>query len=144
MSQATHGDTVKVHYTGTLKDGTVFDSSLNRQPLQFIIGQGQTIRGIEQAIVGMSPGECKTVEIAASEAYGPYLQEAVRQIDRYDLPAGLDPKVGRQLQGQHQDGRVLIATITHVSETMVVLDGNHPLAGEDLVFDIVLVEIVQT
>ena len=142
MTQAKHGDTIKVHYTGKLRDGTVFDSSLSREPLQFTVGQGQMIVGFEQAIVGMSPGESRAVDISASQAYGPYLQEAVRQIDRCDLPADLEPKVGQQLQGQHQDGRILMVTVTHVSETTVTLDGNHPLAGEDLIFDILLVEIV--
>ena len=142
MTQAKHGDTIKVHYTGKLRDGTVFDSSLSREPLQFTLGQGQMIVGFEQAIVGMSPGESRTVDIPAAQAYGPYLREAVRQIDRCDLPTDLEPKVGQQLQGQHQDGRILMATVTHVSETTVTLDGNHPLAGEDLIFDVLLVEIV--
>lgn len=142
MAKAKRGDTVKIHYTGILSDGRVFESSLNRQPLQFTIGQCQVIVGLEQAVVGMSPGEFKTVEIPALRAYGPHLQEAVRQVDRCDLPADVEPKVGQQLQGQHQDGRILMATVTDVSETTVTLDGNHPLAGEDLIFDILVLEII--
>jgi len=144
MAQAKHGDTVKVHYTGSLGDGTVFESSMNSAPFQFTIGHGQIIVGFEQAIVGMSPGDYKTVEIPASQAYGPYLEEAVRQIDLCDLPEDIKPEVGQCLRGQLEDGRTLIATITQVSEATVTLDGNHPLAGEDLVFDLMLVEIVQS
>jgi len=140
--QAKRGDSVIVHYTAALSDGTVFDSTLSRAPLQFTLGQGEVISGLEHAVLGMSPGDCKTLEIPASQAYGPYLPEAVTEMARGDLPEDLEPEVGRQLQGQHPDGRKLLATIVNVSEDRVTLDGNHPLAGEDLVLDVLLVSIL--
>jgi peptidylprolyl isomerase len=141
MPQAKQGDTVKVHYTGKLDDGTVFDSSQEREPLEFTIGTGTIIPGFEQAVIGMSPGESKTEVIPPDRAYGPYLEEMVLQIERQQLPAELDPEVGQQLQLQHPTGEVIPVIITDVSSSTVTLDANHPLAGEDLTFDIQLVAI---
>jgi peptidylprolyl isomerase len=143
MAQAKTGDVVKVHYTGKLDDGTVFDSSANREPLQFKIGEGQLIADFEQALVGMNPGDSKTVQIAADNAYGPYHEEMVIELDRKDLPENLEPKVDQKLQVRQESGQEFVVTVTEVTETSVTLDGNHPLAGKDLVFDIQLSEIIQ-
>ncbi|MBE9514547.1 MAG: peptidylprolyl isomerase [Chloroflexi bacterium] len=140
-AQAKDGDTVQVHYTLKLEDGTVFDTSIGGDPLQFTIGDGQLIPGFEQAVVGMSPGESKTVEIPADEAYGPYLEELVMVVDRDQLPEDLQPEVGQQLQIRQPDGQTILVKVIDVSESSVTLDANHPLAGEDLTFDIELVEI---
>ncbi len=142
MAQAKNGDTVKVHYTGKLNDGTVFDTSTDRDPLQFTIGQGQVIPGFEQAVVGMNSGESKTTKVSADKAYGPHRKEMVLVIERSQLPVDLKPKVGQQLQSRQADGRTIRVMVTDVSESSVTLDANHPLAGKDLTFDIQLVEIV--
>lgn len=141
MVQAKQGDTVKVHYTGKLGDGTIFDSSLDRAPLQFTIGAGDIIPGFETAVLGMNPGESKTQVIPTDQAYGPHLEEMVVTIDRQQIPPEIQPEVGQQLQIQQPDGQVLPVVITDVSMASVTLDANHPLAGEDLTFDIQLVEI---
>lgn len=140
MTQAQNGDTVKVHYTGKLDDGTVFDSSAEREPLEFKLGDDQLIPGFEEAVVGMNAGESKTVKIVAEEAYGPHRQEMVLVVDRNEFPDDMDPTVGDQLRMQ-QDGREFRVRVTDASEETVTLDGNHPLAGEDLTFDLQLVEI---
>jgi peptidylprolyl isomerase len=142
MAQANHGDTVKVHYTGKLKDGTVFDTSVDHDPLQFTIGEGQIISGFEQAVVGMNPGESKTIKVPTDEAYGPHREEMVLVVDRNQLPVDLIPEVGQQLQSSQPDGQTIVVTVTDVSESSVKLDANHPLAGKDLIFDIQLVEII--
>jgi peptidylprolyl isomerase len=141
MPQAKQGDTVKVHYTGKLDDGTVFDSSQEREPLEFTIGTGTIIPGFEQAVIGMSPGELKTEVIPNDRAYGPYREEMVLQVERQQLPTELDPAVGQQLQLQDPTGEVIPVIITDISSSTVTLDANHPLAGEDLTFDIELVAI---
>jgi len=141
MAQAKQGDTVSVHYTGKLADGTIFDSSNGGDPLQFTIGAGQIIPGFDQAVIGMNPGESKTINVPADEAYGPHHEEWVLAVDRREMPADLNPEVGQQLQVRHPDGRTTVVVVTDVSESAVTLDGNHPLAGKDLTFDIQLVEI---
>lgn len=142
MMQAKAGDTVKIHYTGKLDDGTVFDSSVNREPLEFTIAQGQVIPGFEEAVLGMAPGESKTQTIPMDQAYGPYREEMVIQVNREQLPPDLDPEIGLQLQVQQPNGQAMPVFITEVTDAKVTLDANHPLAGEDLTFDIQLVEIV--
>lgn len=142
MVQAKPGDTVKIHYTGKLDDGTVFDSSANREPLEFTLSGGQVIPGFEKAVVGMAPGESKTEKIPMEQAYGPYRQEMVIQVNREQLPPDLDPEVGLQLQIQQPNGQAIPVLVTEVTNGQVTLDANHPLAGEDLTFDIELVEIV--
>ena len=142
MTQAKPGDTVKIHYTGKLEDGTVFDSSMNREPLEFTLNGGQVIPGFEQAVVGMMPGESKTQKIPMEEAYGPYRSEMVIEVSRQQLPADLQPEVGQQLQVQQPNGQAVPVFVTEVTDATVTLDANHPLAGEDLTFDIQLVEIV--
>ena len=142
MAQAKTGDTVKVHYTGKLDDDTIFDTSADREPLQFTIGQGQLIPDFEQAVVGMNPGESKTIQIPSDKAYGPHHEQMVMVVDRSAFPAELEPKVDQRLQVRQQDGQEFAVTVTDVTESKVTLDGNHPLAGEDLSFDIQLTEIV--
>ena len=142
MAQAKHGDTVKVHYTGKLEDGTVFDTSINRDPLQFTMGEGQIIPRFEQAAVGMNPGESKTTKVPADKAYGSHHKEEVLVVDRNQFPVDLKPEVGQKLQIRQADGQTIVVTVTAVSESSVTLDANHPLAGKDLTFDIQLIELV--
>ncbi|GAM11682.1 FKBP-type peptidyl-prolyl cis-trans isomerase [Geobacter sp. OR-1] len=149
MQKAKQGDKVKVHYTGRLDDGEVFDSSecnddacgCETGPLEFTIGEGNVIPGFEAAVIGMSLGESKEVKIPMNEAYGPYQEELVGVVERSRLPEGLVPEIGGQLEVTGQDGEAFPVLITEVSDTEVTLDANHPLAGRDLTFDIKLVEI---
>lgn len=142
MAQAKLGDTVAVHYTGKLDDGTVFDSSEGGQPLEFALGSGNVIPGFEQAVLGMSPGDSKTATIPSDDAYGPYYEERVLVVDRQQIPPDLPVEVGSQLQIQQQGGMVIPVVVTDVTDGEITLDANHPLAGEDLTFDIRLVSIV--
>ena len=142
MAQAKNGDTVTVHYTGKLEDGTVFDSSVNRDPVRFTLGEGLLIPGFEQAVLGMSPGESKTAEVSADQAYGLHREEMVVEIDRQEFPPHFQPEVGQQLSIPQSDDRTIRLIVTAVSEQKVTLDANHPLAGRDLTFDIQLLEIV--
>ena len=142
MTQAKDGDTVKVHYTGKLEDGTIVDTSIEDQPLQFTIGEGRFIADLEQGVVGMSAGESKNIKIPADKVYGPYYEELVLVVDRDQFPTTFQPEVGQQLQVHQEDGAVLVVKVTCVSESTVTLDANHPLAGQDLVLDIGLIEIV--
>jgi peptidylprolyl isomerase len=143
MVQAKLGDTVRVHYTGKLDDGTVFDSSLNAEPLEFTLGDGNIIAGFEKAVMGMSPGDSKTEIIPAEQAYGAYQESMVLVVDRAQMPPDMQPEVGQQLEIRQPSGQTIPVVITDVSEADVTLDANHPLAGEDLTFDIQLVEIGQ-
>ena len=140
MTQAKKGDKVKVHYTGKLEDGTVFSSSPQEEPLQFTIGENQILPGFEEAVIGMNPGESRTVQIAPENGYGPRLEELVVVIDRERLPNQMDPALGERLQIRQTDGRTIAVTVTDVSPSTVTLDANHPLAGRDLTFDISLLE----
>ena len=142
MPQIKDGDTVKVHYTGKLNDGTVFDSSLEREPLELTIGAGQLIAGFEKALVGMEPEQSKTINIKAADAYGPFNDDAVMKVDRKELPADLKLEEGLQLNMQNPQGGSVVVTVTGFSETEVTLDANHPLAGKDLNFDLQIVSIV--
>ena len=142
MGQAKRGDTVKVHYTGKFEDGTVFDTSDGREPLQFKIGEGKVILGFEEAVVGMSPGESKEAEIAVDKAYGPYQDEMLQVVERNQFPPDLNPEVGQHLQLHQPDGRIVVVTVKETSDSNVTLDANHPLAGKNLAFEIKLVEIV--
>ena len=142
VEQVKHGDTVKIHYTGKLEDGTIFDTSAKRDPLQFIIGAGQVVSGFEQAIVGMNPSESKTVKVPADKAYGPHREEMVLVVDRNKIPKNLKLELGQELQIPQEDGQKTIVAVTNISESSVTLDANHPLAGKDLTFDIQLIEIL--
>ncbi len=138
---AKDGDIVDVHYTGTLEDGSEFDSSEGRDPLQFTIGAGGMIPGFEDAVYGMKVGETKTVTIPSTEAYGPRDEDLVMEVNRDELPEGMDPTVGLQIGVTFEGGQQGSAIITEVTETTVTLDANHFLAGKDLIFEIKLVKI---
>ena len=141
MSQAKSGDTVKIHYTGTLDDGPQFDSSAGREPLEFEIGSGQVIPGFDKAVEGMAVGDSKSVRLEAEEAYGPHHDALVQQVDRNLLPDDLNPETGMALQSQSPDGQVMQFVVTEVSDASITVDANHPLAGQALSFDIELVGI---
>lgn len=141
MTQAKTGDNVLIHYTGKLDDGTVFDSSRDRDPLQFAIGGGQVIPGFEAAVVGMAPGESKTETIDAEQAYGPHRTEMVMVVERNQIPDDIPLDVGQQLQLRGPQGQMVPVLVTELSDENVTLDANHPLAGEKLTFDIELVDI---
>jgi len=143
MAQAKDGDTIKVHYTGKLDDGSVFDSSTDREPLEFKLGENQIIRGFENAVIGMAPGEKSTVTIPAEKAFGPHRNEMVIEMNKEDFPADLDPKVGQKFNLHQNDDQTIVVTVTEVTENAVTLDANHALAGKDLTFDIELVEIME-
>jgi len=141
MTEAKRGDTVKVHYRGTLKDGSVFDSSKDREPLQFTIGSGQVITGFEEAVSGMKVGEQKTVLIPCNKAYGELQEDLVMTVPQTQVPPDLNVEVGMRLEVGGVDGEVLRVTVIEVNENAVVLDANPPLAGKDLTFDLELMEI---
>ncbi len=149
MAQAKKGDRVKVHYTGRLSDGEVFDSSECKEddcgctsgPLEFTIGEGEVIPGFEDAIIGMNPGESKTVVIPVDQAYGERMEEMVAEVERSALPPTITPELGQQLEVEQEGGQVFQVVITNVTDTMVTIDANHPLAGRDLTFDLKLMEI---
>lgn len=140
MEAAKPGDRVRVHYTGTLGDGSTFDSSSGREPLEFTVGSGQVIPGFESAVSGMRPGDERTITIPAAEAYGAHRDELVIEVERARLPNDLDPAVGQQLQ-LSQEGQSFMVRVTDVNAEHITLDANHPLAGEDLTFQLQLVEI---
>jgi peptidylprolyl isomerase len=141
MVQAQLGDTVRVHYTGRLVDGTTFDSSMQREPMEVTLGQGELIPGFEQAILGMTPGESKTETIVCDQAYGPHRSELLIEVERQHLPPDLQPYVGQQLQMTRPNGAAVPVVVSAVTVAQVTLDANHPLAGKDLVFEITLVAI---
>lgn len=136
---AAQGDVVHIHYTGRLDDGTVFDSSEGREPLEFVLGSGQVIPGFDDAVTGMEVGESKTVTIPAHRAYGVKRDELILDFPRSELPAGIEPQVGQHLQMSTPDGQAFQVEVVGASPEGVVLDANHPLAGKDLTFDIELV-----
>ncbi|MEM8530224.1 MAG: peptidylprolyl isomerase [Chloroflexota bacterium] len=141
MPKAQNGDTVVVHYTGKHADSTVFDSSQDRDPLTFTLGKGELISGFEQAVLGMEPGESRTTTIPAEQAYGQHEPNLITEVSRDQLPSDLEIAVGQSLQLQHPDGMTIPVSVTEISETSVTLDANHPLAGQDLTFEIQLVAI---
>jgi FKBP-type peptidyl-prolyl cis-trans isomerase 2 len=142
MQQVKSGDTVRVHYHGRLTDGTTFDSSEGRDPLEFQVGSGMVIAGFDNGVVGMNIGDKKTVHIGVEEAYGPKNEEMVIEFPRDQVPEGMPLEKGMRLNLNNSQGQVVPVVITEVLDETVLLDANHPLAGEDLVFDIELVEIV--
>lgn len=135
-----NGKTVKVHYKGTLGDGTVFDSSEGRDPIEFVVGEGSVIPGFESAVTGMAVTETKTITIPCAEAYGETREEMVGQIPLANLPEDMEPEVGMMLQMNSPEGSIPVR-IVGLEGDMVTLDANHPLAGEDLTFELTLVEI---
>ncbi len=141
MAQAKPGNTVKVHYTGKLEDGTVFDSSEGEEPLEFTLGKQEVIEGFEKAVEGMEVEESKTIQVPSGEAYGPYREDMIVAVDRRQFPEHITPEVGLNLQIQQPGGPPFPVTVIATDENEVTLDGNHPLAGKDLVFDLRLVEV---
>ena len=142
MTNAKEGDTVKVHYTGSFQDGTVFDTSDGKEPLEFTIGAGDVIPGFDSAVLGMAAGDNKEVHVPMTEAYGPHHDDLVLTIEREQLPMESDPVEGMMLQAHLRDGQTVMVQITDVTDESVTLDANHPLAGKDLTFQITLMEIV--
>ena len=141
MQQVKKGDTVKVHYHGRLTDGTTFDSSSGREPLSFEVGSGQVIKGFEDGVAGMNVGDKKTIQIPVEDAYGPKDENMLVEFPKSNFPEDLKPEVGMQLNMTNGGGQVIPVTIVEIGEESVMLDANHPLAGQDLIFDIELVEI---
>ena len=134
--QAKKGDTVQVHYTGRLESGEVFESSEGREPLEFLVGAGQVIKGFDEGVEGMSVGDNKQIEIEANDAYGERVEGLVQKISRDDLDLGVEPEVGMDLAAQTPDGQEIHVTVTEVTPTSITLDANHPLAGQKLIFDV--------
>ena len=141
MTQAQTGQTVKVHYTGTLDDGTQFDSSVGSEPLQVTLGNGEVIPGFEKGIEGMRVGEKKQVHIPSDEAYGESHETLIQEIGRDQMPPDIEPEVGQQFQVEGPSGPMIL-TVTDVSDDAVTMDGNHPMAGKNLNFELELVDIV--
>ena len=142
MQQVKNGDKVKVHYHGRFTDGTTFDSSEGREPLEFTVGEGNVIKGFDDGVMGMSIGDKKTVSIQAGDAYGDKNEDMLVEFPKEQFPPDMNPEVGMQLNMTNGNGQVILVTIVEVKEDSVILDANHPLAGRDLVFDIELVSIV--
>lgn len=141
MAKAKQGDKVQVHYTGKLDDGSIFDTSANREPLEFTLGEGMIIPGFEVAVLGMEEGEKKTAKMPPDQAYGERNEKMLIEIGREQLPTDVEPKPGMQLKMTNQDGQSMVVQIAEVKDTVLVLDGNHPLAGKALTFEIELVKI---
>ncbi len=141
MTQATTGQKVKVHYTGKLDDGTVFDSSVGKDPLTFTLGSGEVIAGFNNGVLGLTVNESKTVTIPATEAYGPHQAGMVVELPKTEIPPHLKLKPGQRVQVSAPQGGMMTLNVVAETETTITLDGNHPLAGKDLTFDLQLVEI---
>lgn len=141
MSEVKSGDKVRIHYTGSLEDGTVFDSSKGRDPLEFTVGSGMVIPGLDAALPGMKVGDKKTETIACEQAYGPHHPEGVIKGARDEMPEGLELEIGMQLEMRSPDGRAMPVTITELTDTDVTVDANHFLSGKTLIFDFEVVEI---
>lgn len=142
MSKTKSGDTVRIHYTGTLDDGTQFDSSAGREPLEFTLGSGQVIAGFDKAVDGMTVGDCATVTLSPDEAYGEHHEKLIQQVPRSTLPEEMKLEIGMQLQTQDPDGQIMNLVVTEITEGSITVDANHPLAGLSLTFAIELLEIV--
>lgn len=141
MSKVKANDTVKVHYTGKLADGQVFDTSVERDPLQFTVGGGQMIKGFDEAVNGMEVNEKKTVTIPSAEAYGDRNEELIQQVSKDQLPADMKPEAGQTLVATNEQGQQTHVLVAEVGDDHIKIDANHPLAGKDLIFEIELVEI---
>jgi FKBP-type peptidyl-prolyl cis-trans isomerase 2 len=144
MQQVQNGDKIKVHYHGKLRSGETFDSSDGREPLEFTVGSGQVIKGFDEGVKGMKVGDKKTVEIQVTDAYGEKQQEMMIEFPKDQFPADMNPEVGMQLMMSNGSGQQFPVTVAEVKEESVVLDANHPLAGQDLVFDLELISIEPT
>jgi peptidylprolyl isomerase len=142
MTEAKTGDTVQIHYTGRFTDGVEFDASRDGEPLEFTLGAGQIIPGLDEAVTGMKVGDTSTVTVPPEEGYGPHHPEAVQSIPRSSVPDHILLEPGLRLQAQRPDGQTIGLTVVEVGEAEITVDANHPLAGRDLVFDIELVAVV--
>lgn len=142
MAKAKKGDVVKVHYSGSLKDGYVFDSSFDKQPIEVKLGVGTVIAGFEEAIIGMEKGDRKKLTIPQEKAYGPYLHENLIEFSKTEIPADISLKVGMKLELKSPKGEMTNVLIKDITEDKITLDANHPLAGKDLTFEIELVDII--
>lgn len=142
MAQAKAGDKVRVHYKGQLSDGTIFDSSLEREPIEFILGQDTVIPGFEDAVIGMEAGESKDVSIPPEEGFGEYSEDLVVNIEKTILPPEINPELGMQLEVSSEEETPRVFTIADIAEDSITLDGNHPLAGKEIAFKITLLEIL--
>ncbi len=142
MTEAKDGDKVRVHYTGTLDDGTVFDTSVGRKPLEFVLGSGQIIPGFEKAVLGMKVGDKANISIGPDEAYGPRMDELVFEVEREKFPEDYVPELDQQLQIPQEDGSIMVVTVVKIEDDIITLDANHPLAGQNLNFEVELVEIL--
>ena len=142
MAQAKNGNTVKLHVTGKLEDGTVFATSADSTPIEFTLGQGQVLPGIEQAAEGMATGETKTIEVPCEQAYGPRRDDLTHRIPKDRLPGDLAFEVGQRLQIDQTNGDTITASVVEVTDETITIDANHPLAGQNLTFDIEMLEIV--
>ena len=141
MGKTKNGDAIKIHYTGKLEDGNVFNDSREGQPLEFIVGGGEVMPGIEKGVIGMEPGDTKTIEIPPEDGFGPRRKELVIDFPKSKMPDQITPTLGQRLKMQHPDGGHIELMITDVKEETITLDANHPLAGQTLIFDLELVEI---
>jgi peptidylprolyl isomerase len=141
MASLKNGDKVKVHYTGTLKNGEQFDSSIGGEPLEFTIGEGSVLEKFELAVLDLQPGESKNIDIPAAEAYGLKRDDLVIKVPSTNLPPDIKPELGMKLQMQTQQGEIITLTIVEILEDGVMIDANHELAGQDLKFNIQLVEV---
>ena len=144
MSQVKANNTIKVNYTGKLADGQVFDTSEGKEPIEFVLGQGRLIPGFEKGLIDMKLNEKKTIEISKDEAYGEVNKDLIQEISRTQIPQDMEPKVGMGLVSKTPEGQEINLMIIEVKEESIVIDGNHPLAGRDLVFDVEIVEIKET
>ncbi len=142
MSQVKANDTVKVHYTGKLTNGQVFDSSLEREPLKVTLGQGMLIPGFENGVIDMKINEKKTINIPVAEAYGEVRKDLFHEVQKDQLPQDIAPEVGMGLASKNPDGTEVQFRVAEVHDKHIVIDANHPLAGQDLIFDLELVEIL--
>jgi peptidylprolyl isomerase len=143
MPGVKQGDKVRVHYTGRLNDGEVFDSSDQKKPFEFTIGRQEVVPGFEQAVMGMSPGQNKTTTISANRAYGAHMEDLVVVVDRKNINDDINLEIGQRLKIKQPDGQEFVVIIIEISDSTVKLDANHPLAGKSLTFDINLIEIVE-
>lgn len=142
MDKVKEGDTIKIHYTGKLEDGTVFDSSEGAIPFEFTVGEGKIIPGLEQGVIGMEPGESRSITIPMELAYGPYMKERIFEMDKKRAPEDFSPGIGQQIQMHRADGMPVIATVIGIFEDHFIMDCNHPFAGKTLIFDTKLLEIL--
>ncbi len=141
MSQAKNGDKVKIHYTGKLENGSIFDSTREGAPVELVVGNRTVFPELEHGLIGMTVGESKNITLQPEQAFGPKRDDLIVRIDRGILPAEIKPEIGMQLQNKQPDGRLIAVTITDIKDNTITLDANHPLAGQTLILDVELIEI---